>query len=353
MSEYAAHLPIEALVGWIPKVDQEKDAVEYAKRQVEIHFATPEISWYAIAKFDNGYLFEIHHGGQGRGYLKSIVDNLRTDPDSEYWIPSGNRAVKIMMQEGEPLPLLLTDEESRQLVKSGHPPLALNTPMKPAVTKGESVLHFGIAVASVSFAFFLGALGFYGSAANPGPLVRSVDFAALPHAQWGLANNVTVEEIVSKLEMKGGKWAVEKRRNAIQGLDQLRSQGRMIDAQNRQRAAVEQQTQGEAAKPEDAAPSAALPTASPAPVVAVPQAETPKRGPVAAQPSKTEVPAAVPKEQPMPIPPALLKEMQKKAPKPPVLPPVKPEPAQIDKPVQRTVQMPAGLSAPTNSGAKK
>lgn len=234
MVETANHLPIEALIGWIPKVEDEKDAIEYAKRQIEIHFATPEISWYAVSQFDNGYLFEIHHGGRGKGYLKALVENLRADADGEYWMPSGNKAVKVIMQEGEPLPLVLPEDDARRLLQSGHPPLQPTASMKPAVAKGEGIFNFGAALAGVGSVFFLGSAIFYAISANPGPSVRAVDFATLPHSQWGLVSAATVEEIVSKLEMKGDKWSVDKRRNIIDGLDDLRAKGRTIDAKNRQ-----------------------------------------------------------------------------------------------------------------------
>lgn len=237
MVESAGNLPIEAIIGWIPRVEDEKDAIEYTKRQIEIHFSTPEISWYAVAPFDNGYLFEIHHGGRGKGYLKALVENLRADPEGEYWIPSGNKAVKIVMQEGDPLPLILPEDDARRLVQSGHPPLHATLALKPAVSKGEGIFNFGAALAGVGSVFFLGAAAFYAIAANPGPSVRAVDFATLPHAQWGLAANTTVEEIVSKLEMKSDNWSVDKRRHIIEGLEELRAEGRTIDAQNRQRTA--------------------------------------------------------------------------------------------------------------------
>jgi len=240
MAESASHLPIEAIIGWIPRVDDEKDAIEYTKRQVEIHFSTPEISWYAVSQFDNGYLYEIHHGGRGKGYLKSLIENLRADPDGEYWLPSGNKAVKIIMQEGEPLPLVLPEDDARRLVQSGHPPLHPTMALKPAVSKGTGLFNFGAAMAGVGSVFFLGSAIFYAVAANPGPSVRAVDFSALPHAQWGMASSATVEEIVSKLEMKSDKWSVDKRRNIIEGLDELRARGRAIDAQNRQRTPVPQ-----------------------------------------------------------------------------------------------------------------
>lgn len=230
------HLPIEALIGWIPRVEMESDAVEFAKGQIDKHFSTREISWYAVAPFDTGYLFEIHHGGRGKGYLKSVIENLRADPNGEYWFPSGNKAVKVVMQDGEPLPLLLPEDDSKRLVLSGHPALAATQNLKPAVTKGQGIFNFGAAMASTAVVCFLGSLVFYAVAANPGPSVRAVDFSALPHAQWGMASNVTVEEIISKIEMKNGKWTVDKRRNIIADIDDLRAKGRNIDAKNRQQA---------------------------------------------------------------------------------------------------------------------
>jgi hypothetical protein len=277
MEETKNHLPIEALIGWIPRVEEEKDAIEYAKRQVELHFATPEISWFAVAPFDNGYLFEIHHGGRGKGYLKALIENLKADPDGEYWLPSGNKAVKVIMQEGEPLPLVLPEDDARRLVQSGHPPLQATLSMKPAVAKGEGIFNFGAAMAGVGSLFFISSIVFFAISANPGPAVRAVDFATLPHSQWGLVSSVTVEEIVSKLEMKGDKWSVDKRRNIIEGLDELRAKGRTIDAKNRQVTPPKP-----AVKPADAAAGVIAPKPSastqPTPGSAVAPAVTPSTG---------------------------------------------------------------------------
>jgi hypothetical protein len=187
-----------------------------------------------VSQFDNGYLFEIHHGGRGKGYLKALIENLRADPDGEYWLPSGNKAVKVIIQEGEPLPLVLPEDDAKRLIQSGHPPLAATFNLKPRVVKGEGIFNFGAAMAGVGTVFFLGSAIFYAVSSNPGPSVRAIDFASLPHSQWGMVSSATVEEIVSKLEMKGDKWSVDKRRNIIEGLDDLRTKGRTIDAKNRQ-----------------------------------------------------------------------------------------------------------------------
>jgi hypothetical protein len=141
------------------------------------------------------------------------------------------------------------------------------------VAKGTGIFNFGATMAGVGTVFFLGSAIFYAISANPGPSVRAIDFATLPHSQWGLVSSATVEEIVSKLEMKGDKWSVDKRRNIIEGLDDLRAKGRTIDAKNRQPATPPQAV---VTKPADPAAGviAPRPVTNAQPPVTVPAATT-------------------------------------------------------------------------------
>lgn len=236
MAESSTRTPISVLMDYLRGVESEGDAIAYAKSQIDSTFDAKDISFFAVAPFGTGYLWEIHMGGDGRGWIKSVVDNLSSDPEGEFWFPAGGgKIVSARMQDGEPLVMVMTEDESKRIILSGQPALPATTKMKPAVRKGEAVFAFGAAMAATSFAFLLGSAVFYAVCADPGPSIPSVDVAALPHSQWSLVQSTTVEEVVSKLEMKSGKWAVEKRRNIIDELDDLRAKGRTIDARNRQK----------------------------------------------------------------------------------------------------------------------
>lgn len=275
MADAAARTPISVLMDYLRGVESEKDAIAYARSQIDATFDAKDISFFAVAPFGTGYLWEIHMGGDGHGWIKSVVDNLKSDPEGEFWFPAGGgKIVTARMQDGEPLVMVMTEDDSKRIVQSGQPSLPATAKMKPAVRKGEGLFAFGAAMAGSGFAFLVGSGVFYAMCANPGPSLPPVDVAALPHSQWSLVQSTSVEEIVSKLEMKGGKWAVEKRRNVVDGLDDLRAKGRTIDARNRQ--------------PVAASPAAAAPvTATPAPVRA------PVPGPAAAQTKPADPAAAV------------------------------------------------------------
>lgn len=235
MAKSAASTPIAVLMDYLRGVESEKDAVAYARSQIEATFDAKDISYLAVSPFGTGYLWEIHMGGDGKGWIKSVADNLKSDPEGEFWFPAGGgKIITARMQDGEPLVMVMTEDESKRVVQSGQPALPATAKMKPAVRNGEALFAFGASMAAAGFAFLAGSSVFFAIAANPGPSLPVIDIAVLPHSQWQLVQPTTVEEIVSKLEMKGGSWSVEKRRNIIDGLDDLRAKGRTIDARNRQ-----------------------------------------------------------------------------------------------------------------------
>jgi hypothetical protein len=235
MAESSTRIPIAVLMDYLRGVETEKDAIAYAIGQINSTFDAKDISFLAVAPFGTGYLWEIHMGGTGHGWIKAVVDNLKSDPEGEFWFPAGGgKIVTARMQDGEPLVMVMTEDDSKRIVQSGQPALPASTKMKPAVRKGEAFFAFGAAMAGASFAFLVGSAIFYGVCANPGASLPPVDVSALPHSQWSLVQSTTVEEIISKLEMKNGKWSVEKRKTIVDGLDDLRSTGRTIDARNRE-----------------------------------------------------------------------------------------------------------------------
>ncbi|WP_327211079.1 hypothetical protein [Rhizobium leguminosarum] len=281
MAEASTLTPISVLMDYLRGVESEKDAIAYARSQIDTTFDAKDISFFAVAPFGTGYLWEIHMGGDGHGWIKAVVDNLKSDPEGEFWFPAGGgKIITARMQDGEPLVMVMTEDDSKRIILSGQPALPASAKMKPAVKKGEALFAFGVAMAATSFSFLVGAAVFYGVCANPGATLPPVDVATLPHSQWSLVQSTTVEEVVSKLEMKSGKWSVEKRRNIIDDLDDLRAKGRTIDARNRQPVAA----------PAPAAAAATPAVSKPAPVqtgVAQPKPADPAAAVIAPNPGQT------------------------------------------------------------------
>lgn len=214
-------LPINVVIGWNEGIARRKDAVAIAKGHISKRFIASDVSWYAIAPFLGGFIWEAQEGGDGKGYLQPVIDALTEDPSKEYWFPSGDRAFKVMMRDGKPVGILLSERESAEVFESGQPPLLPKSKMYPAERKGAAVMAMGTAMSGASAFYLMTSIAFYGFFANPGPSVVGADLAILPHAQWNLVDEVKVTEIVSKLEFRDKRWDAIMREHEVPGLQEL------------------------------------------------------------------------------------------------------------------------------------
>jgi hypothetical protein len=245
--------PMSIQLGWL-EADSAKDARSYARGIIQQRFKAVDESYYAVLPFHGGFLWEAHQGGDGKGYIKSAAKALEEDPGGEYWFKAGDRAYRVVMQDGKPFPHLLPPDKSVELLNSGTESLQRTHSMTPYIRKGTGWLVTGGIMAGSSALFFIGSIAFYAFAYNPGPSVRATDIAALPHTKWPLVASVGIEEIVQKLQMKNGKdWSVDRRAHVVEGLDQLRKQRADLERANRERDAIDESAAKAAADAADAA----------------------------------------------------------------------------------------------------
>jgi hypothetical protein len=227
--------PMSIQLGWL-EADGAKDARAYVRGIIQQRFKAHEESWYAILPFQGGFFWEAHQGGDGKGYIKSAARALEDDLGGEHWFKAGDRAYRVVMQDGKPFPHLLPSDRSVEILNSGSESLARTFPMTPYVRKGTGWLVTGAIMSGSASLFFAGSIAFYAFAYNPGPSVRAIDIGTLPHMQWPLVASVGIEEIVQKLQMKNGKdWSVDRRTHVVDGLDKLRRQRADLERANRER----------------------------------------------------------------------------------------------------------------------
>ena len=232
--------PISVLMGWL-EADSAKDARSYARGVVQQRFRAHEESWFAVLPFHGGFLWEAHEGGDGKGFIKSAAKALEEDPGGEHWFRAGDRAYRVVMQDGKPFPHLLPVDRSAEIINGGTDQLERGFGMSPYVRKGTGWLVTGTAMSASAVLFFAGSIVFYAFAYNPGPSVRATDLAALPHMKWPLVSGIGIEEIVQRLQMKNGRdWSVDRRSHKVEGLDKLRRQRADLERANRERAAIEE-----------------------------------------------------------------------------------------------------------------
>lgn len=214
---YTETSPLRVLVGWAEGISK-NDAVDLAKGFIQRRFEAVDASWFTIAPFSGGYLWEVHEGGPGKAYMPAIIDALSQDPGGIHWLPSKDRAFQVMMRDGKPFCILLSSADSKAIIASERPPLLPGGKMIRAVKKGTGVLATGGALFGTGFSFLLGSMAFFAVTASPGPSVPDFKFENLALAQWPKVADTAVTEVVTKLEFANGKWTVEKRHHEIKNL---------------------------------------------------------------------------------------------------------------------------------------
>src|SRR3546814_9882973 len=122
------------------------DAIAHAKGFAKRRFEAADASWYAVMPFDDGFLYEVHEGGAGHGYLAGVAAALSQDDVPTVWIPSGSRACQITMRDGRPLGLLLSEADSATLRESDIEPLPRSGRIRQVSPKGTGVLPVGTVV---------------------------------------------------------------------------------------------------------------------------------------------------------------------------------------------------------------
>jgi len=292
---YTETAPLRVLVGWAEGISK-NDAVDLAKGFIQRRFEAIDASWYAIAPFSGGYLWEVHEGGQGKAYMPAVIDALSQDPGGVHWFPSRDRAFQVMMRDGKPFCILLSASDSKAIIASERAPLLPSGKMVRAVKKGTAMLATGGAMFGTGFSFLLGSMVFFGLAGTPGPAVRDIKFENLPLAQWPKVADTATTEIVTKLEFADGKWSVEKRHHEIKEPEQPAPTPPAPDGPVQTEAPQERQPPATPADGSEQAPPPP-PAASPAPVTAPEQAGGEPRP---TDPSEPSGPRPAPHESTLP-----------------------------------------------------
>lgn len=72
-------LPKQMMVGFYANI-KKSDLKNYLRAKASNHMI-PENTYFGIKKYQNGYLWELHEGGSGKGILSSLAEVLKTKDD--------------------------------------------------------------------------------------------------------------------------------------------------------------------------------------------------------------------------------------------------------------------------------
>ncbi|MFC4236157.1 hypothetical protein ACFOY8_13155 [Thalassospira xianhensis] len=199
--------PLSVAYGFV-ETDDKKAAIAVAKGYIFKRIDALSICYYAVARFDTGYLWEIHEGGAGVSYLPSVVRLLAENPGSKVWVPCGERVFEILLRGNKPLCLLLPAAQGEYAVKNG-----IQAEEKGKMSRYE---NRGLVLFSVGLTVFLASAALCAAtgagvwnARIPSIVDRPLKLQSAPHFQWKNLSGLAEQGLyVDKLEYQAGKWSI-------------------------------------------------------------------------------------------------------------------------------------------------
>ena len=198
-------LPIRVLIGYLEGVKRE-DAVSFARNYAERHFDALDISYYYVQAFDDGFLWEIHEGGNRKAFLPSVIELF--DTENEVYIETAERTLRLARQR-EGVEMLLLPESATDEQTQG---IKASAPMKPVEDQGISWLIAG-------GLFFLAGLVVVTASAVVNHLIaskdvevieRGLEYQDLPVSQINRLYENSPGTYIKALKYQNGEWVVER-----------------------------------------------------------------------------------------------------------------------------------------------
>ncbi len=165
-----ASIPYDIHIGFYKDVSK-SEVINLIKGYADKNFSSKNNIYYQIKKYSEGYLFEIHQGGSGRGYLHDLLDKIDGD---NLIVVTSQYVYKVYQSHHAGIKLLkLTNKQLNELHKNPDDYLLLNPVEKISKVKGlEQYL--------LVFSFIICMLSFVSASVISGLYVYSVHFKGVP-----------------------------------------------------------------------------------------------------------------------------------------------------------------------------
>lgn len=205
----AVEAPVQIVFGY-QSVGSAKDVESIAKERCVSKFA-PDISWYAVAPFAGGHLFECHEGGSGVAYLPEVIRELSLNMAAgEVHVPSGDRLFRVAMRDGHPVCLKLSEQESKIALTRSTTVLPKPTgKMKPAVKSGDGFIQVGAVLMAFGMIALFASIGYYFVSAATQQMNKTIANEQLPHRQWDSIRRLRTDQYVNRLRYADGRWQID------------------------------------------------------------------------------------------------------------------------------------------------
>jgi hypothetical protein len=203
--------PLKVLIGYLPDAS-EKDTFFYMLGVAAKSLDSEAIAGVAMAKYQSGYVYEIHEGGDGRSYLEAIIKyfnglplysanepyrvHIRTATRTIRVERTGNGLYAVILPESDTTP------QSDWLVGGRK--------LKPLVDKRTGFLVGASCLCVLSLVALVG--GFmtrYAPQTETTVRLERVPVSQLPHSQWGRLVGLADDDYAKALKFENKKWVIQ------------------------------------------------------------------------------------------------------------------------------------------------
>lgn len=205
MSERVAY-PNMAALGWLEPGGNKKDAMEYAKGWAMKHMDAPNVSWFAVMPFMNGFLWEVHEGGPGLSYLPATARALADPSGKPGWFRAGSKVIQARMRDGAPFMVTLTSSASKDIIAANEDPMIPKGQMQRVVKTGARVMAFGASVFGSGVVFFGLACVYSFLVMSYAPDARRIEPEVVAHRQWTRVERVPPNLYVESMKFENKQW---------------------------------------------------------------------------------------------------------------------------------------------------
>jgi hypothetical protein len=143
-NEHGDIMPYNAYIGHYANI-KESEVREYVYSYAEKNFDTLTNVFYQIVKHKDGYSYEIHQGGIGRGFLSSILTIIGSGNISA--LLSSSAKYKIYEREGNIRTLKLRQDDLETISDLVIP--TQKDRLKPLITRGYAFHVFGLTISVI------------------------------------------------------------------------------------------------------------------------------------------------------------------------------------------------------------
>jgi hypothetical protein len=208
-SEFRFSLPKQVMVGFYANI-KKSDLKSYLRAKAHNHM-TPDNTYYGIKKFQNGYLWELHEGGSGKGILSSLAEKLKVQDN--IIIETSDKNIRVLRKAvGEGISSFQLNSEDVVTPTEG---IVYKDKLSPVKTTGYGFFVFSAIFASLGVFSAVGLLIFkYGLFHESEPLMFVKENKELPVFQMDHINNVINDPNAYLYQLtyrKGTGWYMDKK----------------------------------------------------------------------------------------------------------------------------------------------